>query len=88
MFNLLLKAELSGYFSLVRKSDGVSNTVYRVTNLRPLDTEENPFWFMFKVQCTSCRETHNNHVGVNRFVRMTLTKLIQQASDSPRKRMR
>ncbi|KAK8145032.1 hypothetical protein MY1884_005095 [Beauveria asiatica] len=38
-----------------------------VTNLRPLDTEENPFWYMFKVQCTSCREIHNNHVGVNRF---------------------
>ncbi|KAM3508919.1 hypothetical protein MY10362_000889 [Beauveria mimosiformis] len=38
-----------------------------VTNLRPLDTEENPFWYMFKVQCTSCREIHNNYVGVNRF---------------------
>ncbi|CAG9938881.1 unnamed protein product [Clonostachys rosea f. rosea IK726] len=38
-----------------------------VTNLRPQDTEENPFWFMFKVQCTSCRETHANTVGVNRF---------------------
>lgn len=23
---------------------------------------------MFKVQCTSCRETHSNYVGVNRFV--------------------
>ncbi|KAG6010873.1 hypothetical protein E4U21_002541 [Claviceps maximensis] len=38
-----------------------------VTNLRPNDTQDNPFWYMFKVQCTSCRETHDNYVGVNRF---------------------
>ncbi|KAH7250499.1 hypothetical protein FSOLCH5_000335 [Fusarium solani] len=38
-----------------------------VTNLRPDDTQDNPFWYMFKVQCTSCREVHANHVGVNRF---------------------
>ncbi|TFA99236.1 hypothetical protein CCMA1212_008899 [Trichoderma ghanense] len=38
-----------------------------VTNLRPDDTQDNPFWYMFKVQCTSCRETHDNYVGVNRF---------------------
>ncbi|KAK7427515.1 hypothetical protein QQZ08_005957 [Neonectria magnoliae] len=38
-----------------------------VTNLRPNDTQDNPFWYMFKVQCTSCRETHANYVGVNRF---------------------
>ncbi|KAF4979712.1 hypothetical protein FZEAL_4140 [Fusarium zealandicum] len=38
-----------------------------VTNLRPDDTQDNPFWYMFKVQCTSCRETHANYVGINRF---------------------
>ncbi|KAF7533205.1 hypothetical protein G7054_g7280 [Neopestalotiopsis clavispora] len=38
-----------------------------VTNLRPSDTEENPFWYTFTVQCTSCRETHANTVGVSRF---------------------
>ncbi|KAL8282360.1 hypothetical protein RB601_008306 [Gaeumannomyces tritici] len=38
-----------------------------VTNLRPSDTEENPFWYTFKVQCTSCREVLANWVGVNRF---------------------
>ncbi|CRJ94673.1 UPF0587 protein C2D10.03c like [Verticillium longisporum] len=38
-----------------------------VTNLRPDDSEENPFWYTFKVQCTSCRETHANTVGVSRF---------------------
>ncbi|KAF7542650.1 hypothetical protein G7Z17_g11393 [Cylindrodendrum hubeiense] len=38
-----------------------------VTNLRPDDTQDNPFWYMFKVQCTSCRETHANYIGVNRF---------------------
>lgn len=45
-----------------------TNLVLRVTNLRPDDTQDNPFWYMFKVQCTSCRETHDNYVGVNRFV--------------------
>ncbi|KAJ2902136.1 DUF866 domain-containing protein [Zalerion maritima] len=38
-----------------------------VTNLRPDDTPENPFWYTFKVECTSCRETHPNWVGVSRF---------------------
>ncbi|KAL8365521.1 hypothetical protein RB595_004372 [Gaeumannomyces hyphopodioides] len=30
-------------------------------------TAEIPFWYTFKVQCTSCRETHANWVGVSRF---------------------
>ncbi|KAF2152311.1 DUF866-domain-containing protein [Myriangium duriaei CBS 260.36] len=38
-----------------------------VTDLRPLDTEESPFYYTFKVQCTSCRETHPNWVAFNRF---------------------
>ena len=39
----------------------------RVTDLRPADTEDAPFFYMFKVQCTSCREVHPNYVTVNRF---------------------
>jgi len=42
---------------------------HRVTNLRPDDSEGNPFWYTFKVQCTSCRETHSKPVAVSRFVR-------------------
>ncbi|KAK3946370.1 hypothetical protein QBC46DRAFT_369606 [Diplogelasinospora grovesii] len=38
-----------------------------VTNLRPKDDEQNPFWYTFKVQCTSCRETHPKPVAVSRF---------------------
>ena len=38
-----------------------------VTDLRPLDTEASPFYYTFKVQCTSCRETHPNWVSVSRF---------------------
>ncbi|KAK3683759.1 DUF866 domain protein, partial [Podospora appendiculata] len=38
-----------------------------VTNLRPKDDENNPFWYTFKVQCTSCRETHPKPVSVSRF---------------------
>ena len=43
-----------------------------VTHLRPKDTAEDPFWYTFKVQCTSCREIHANWVGVSRFVRAAL----------------
>ncbi|KAL8689127.1 MAG: hypothetical protein Q9224_004715 [Gallowayella concinna] len=38
-----------------------------VTDLLPLDTQDEPFFYTFKVQCTSCRETHPNWVSVNRF---------------------
>ncbi|KAH6861138.1 hypothetical protein BKA58DRAFT_47491 [Alternaria rosae] len=38
-----------------------------VTDLRPNDTEDTPFFYTFKVQCTSCREVHPNPVSVNRF---------------------
>ncbi|PGH18448.1 hypothetical protein AJ79_00518 [Helicocarpus griseus UAMH5409] len=31
-----------------------------VTDLRPKDTEEHPYFYTFKVQCTSCREVHPN----------------------------
>jgi hypothetical protein len=39
-----------------------------VTDLQPSDTEENPYFYTFKVQCSSCRETHPNWVSFNRFV--------------------
>ncbi|EEH06853.1 DUF866 domain-containing protein [Histoplasma capsulatum G186AR] len=41
-----------------------------VTNLRPKDTEENPYFYTFKVQCTSCREVHPNWISFNRFEKL------------------
>ncbi|WPH04559.1 Hypothetical protein R9X50_00745100 [Acrodontium crateriforme] len=38
-----------------------------VTDLLPEDTEQAPFYYTFKVQCTSCREIHPNWVSVSRF---------------------
>lgn len=38
----------------------------RVTDLKPTDTADSPYIYTFKVQCTSCRETHPNLVGVSR----------------------
>ncbi|KAA6406756.1 MAG: DUF866 domain-containing [Lasallia pustulata] len=38
-----------------------------VTDLRPNDTPEDPYFYTFKVQCTSCREVHPNWVNVSRF---------------------
>ncbi|THW52326.1 DUF866-domain-containing protein [Aureobasidium pullulans] len=37
-----------------------------VTDLAPIDTEDSPFYYTFKVQCTSCREVHPNWVSVSR----------------------
>jgi hypothetical protein len=44
----------------------ILKNVRRVTDLQPTDTEDNPYFYTFKVQCTSCRETHPNWVTVNR----------------------
>lgn len=38
-----------------------------VTDLRPKDNSEFPFWYTFKVQCTSCHETHPNAISISRF---------------------
>ncbi|KAF6228919.1 hypothetical protein HO133_007031 [Letharia lupina] len=38
-----------------------------VTDLLPLDTPDEPYFYTFKVQCTSCRETHPNWVSVSRY---------------------
>ena len=47
----------------------VSTDTPRVNNLAPVDDSENPFYYTFRVQCTSCREIHPNWVSVSRFVR-------------------
>ncbi|KAF1810352.1 DUF866-domain-containing protein [Eremomyces bilateralis CBS 781.70] len=38
-----------------------------VTDLVPDDTSDKPFYYTFKVQCTSCREVHPNWVTISRF---------------------
>ncbi|KKA16410.1 DUF866 domain protein [Rasamsonia emersonii CBS 393.64] len=38
-----------------------------VTNLRPKDTAEDPYYYTFKVQCNSCHETHPNWVSFTRY---------------------
>ncbi|KAL9032684.1 MAG: hypothetical protein Q9214_007862, partial [Letrouitia sp. 1 TL-2023] len=38
-----------------------------VTGLLPYDTPEAPYFYTFKVQCTSCREIHPNWVSLSRF---------------------
>lgn len=45
-----------------------TDLLLRVTDLQPEDTEQTPFYYTFKVQCTSCREVHPNWVSVSRFV--------------------
>ncbi|MDI1486529.1 MAG: hypothetical protein OHK93_005760 [Ramalina farinacea] len=37
-----------------------------VTQLLPLDTPDEPYFYTFKVQCTSCREIHPNWVSISR----------------------
>ncbi|OJJ80431.1 CXXC motif containing zinc binding protein [Aspergillus glaucus CBS 516.65] len=38
-----------------------------VNQLRPQDTEDDPYFYTFKVQCTSCREVHPNWISFTRF---------------------
>ncbi|EEA28886.1 hypothetical protein EYB25_000201 [Talaromyces marneffei] len=38
-----------------------------VSNLQPQDTEEEPYYYTFKVLCSSCREEHPNWVSFNRY---------------------
>ena len=47
-------------------------TCHRVNQLRPQDTEDDPYFYTFKVQCTSCREVHPNWISFTRFVRLHL----------------
>lgn len=65
--------------SLRSNSLGSPNSV---TNLRPSDAQDNPFWYTFKVQCTSCRETHPNWVGVSRFVSLNPCDSVEMASNT------
>jgi hypothetical protein len=66
VLTLALKAELNGCASHSHIHYILAN-LCRVTDLRPQDTEESPFFYSFKVQCTSCRETHPNFVSISRF---------------------
>ncbi|KAJ5811703.1 DUF866 domain protein [Penicillium riverlandense] len=38
-----------------------------VTALKPTDTEDNPYFYSFRVKCTGCHEEHPNWVSFNRF---------------------
>ncbi|KAJ5893693.1 hypothetical protein N7495_005384 [Penicillium taxi] len=38
-----------------------------VIGLKPTDAEENPYFYTFRVKCTSCHEVHPNWVSFNRF---------------------
>jgi hypothetical protein len=53
-----------------------------VTDLRPTDTADTPYYYTFKVQCTSCRETHANWVGVSRHVGPWLESYDTQSTSS------
>ncbi|PWW74633.1 DUF866-domain-containing protein [Tuber magnatum] len=45
-----------------------------VTNLHPVDTREDPYYYSFRVQCTSCREVHEKWVDFDRFTTTDLSK--------------
>lgn len=70
MLALALTADLTGYLLTALSPQLIPYTNYtsRVTNLLPVDTAEDPYFYTFKVQCTSCREIHPNWVTVNRHV--------------------
>ena len=67
MLALTLTADLSGYGARRLGHESMLITI-SVTGLIPTDTPDAPYYYTFKVQCTSCRETHANWVGVSRHV--------------------
>jgi hypothetical protein len=56
------------YFFPFQQYTDCFHLIKRVTELRPKDTEEEPYYYTFTVQCSSCRETHPNWVSFTRFV--------------------
>lgn len=87
MLALALTADLEGYgiltFFLVYN---LPLTRQRVTDLHPVDTQDSPFYYLFKVQCTSCRETHPNWISISRFVGVLLefgSSIMPQSNSCP-----
>ena len=39
-----------------------------VTDVSPVDTADDPYFYTFKVQCSSCREVNDNWVSISRQV--------------------
>ncbi|ODQ52098.1 DUF866-domain-containing protein [Saitoella complicata NRRL Y-17804] len=50
---------------MVKLSLNLKAELAGVNNLAPAD-EDGDFTYFFKVECTSCREVHNNWVGISR----------------------
>lgn len=66
MLALALSAELNGWWTQAWRGPLLMTS--RVTDLKPTDSADAPYYFTFKVQCTSCRETHPNWISVSRHV--------------------
>lgn len=43
----------------------LSAELNNVTDLKPLDSTEQPFEYNFKIQCTKCREAHDKPISIN-----------------------
>ena len=78
MLALALKADLEGYVSISMIGRCHNTDTHSVTDLLPQDTEDEPFHYTFKVQCTSCREVHPNWVTVNRHVCSTSPSVVRR----------
>ncbi|POS87324.1 hypothetical protein EPUL_001028, partial [Erysiphe pulchra] len=67
-------------------------SIYLTAELNgPKDNSEFPFWYTFKVQCTSCHETHSNAISISRFRESSATSLIPPIAyhqESPAKRQK
>lgn len=61
--------------TMIDENRGSQLMIFSVTDLKPTDTADSPYYYTFKVQCTSCRETHANWVGVSRHVSLATIQL-------------
>ena len=68
MLALTLEAELVGFVTRLFCIPTDVDAMDSVKELLPVDSTDEPYYYTFKIQCTSCRETHPNWVSISRFV--------------------
>lgn len=58
----------------------VQAELQNVTDVQPVDTPQSPYEYIFKIQCTNCREVHPKPVNINRFEQHEITGSRGEAS--------
>ncbi|KAK6457232.1 uncharacterized protein RJT20DRAFT_38063 [Scheffersomyces xylosifermentans] len=57
-----------------------SAVLKNVTGVQPVDTQEYPFDYKFRIKCIGCKRVHDNPVEMNRFDRFEVTGFRREAN--------